>query len=226
MTQTTDIEFTLSASTISKTVKAANDWRAAEATFDNAFLPMADAVFGARETIRKENESTKSAKEAWKYLRGQLSLKDAEVSNAIRSGMVAHILDIQKVKLGKKNWRGVAGHNGASLSTLMSKCGLVTTGKVDGRTDGKVHAMSTDGQDAIVEGIQRWYDESADMTRAALDAAFRDESEEPKEAKTTDEKWTKNCAENVKLAENEELSIDALDAHIKTLMRVKIRRQS
>lgn len=226
MTQTTEIAFSLSASTIEKTVKAASDWRAAVAAGDNAFLPMADAVFGARETITAENESSKAAKEAWKHLRGQLNLKDAEVSNAIRSGMVAHILDIQKIKLGKKNWRGVAGHNGASLSTLMSKCGLVTTGKVDGRTDGKIHAMSTDGQDAIVEGMQRWFNESADMTRAALDAAFADESEEPKEAKTTEQKWVKNCAENVKLAELEELPIDALDAHIRTLMRIKIRREA
>ena len=226
MTQTADIAFSLSASTISKTVKAANDWRVAVAAGENAFLPMADAVFGARETINKENESTKAAKEAWKHLRGQLSLKDAEVSNAIRSGMVAHILDIQKVKLGKKNWRNVAGHNGASLSTLMTKCGLVTTGKVDGRTDGKIHAMSADGQELIVDGVQRWYDESADMTRAALDAAFADESEDPKTPKTIEEKFAKNSAENVKLAESEELPIEALDAHIKTLMRIKIRREA
>ena len=228
MTQTTEIVFSLSSATVAKVAQAANDWRAAVAAGDNAFLPMADAVFGARQEVMtdEDNASTKAQKAAWKALRDQISLTDAEVSNAIRSGMVAHILDIQKIKLGKKSWRNVAGHNGASLSTLMTKVGLVTTGKIDGRTDGKIHAMSADGQELIIEGLQRWYEEDADMTRAGLDRAFADENEEPKTAKTPAEKFAKVSAEALKLAENDEVPTEAIEALYKELIRAKTRREA
>tara|TARA_Y100001938_G_C7965468_1_gene366575 strand:- start:31 stop:717 length:687 start_codon:yes stop_codon:yes gene_type:complete len=228
MTETTFTAFSLSSATVAKVAKAANDWRAAVSAGDASFLPMADAVFAAREEVNndEDNANSKARKAAWKALRDQVSLTDAEVSNAIRSGMVAHILDIQKIKLGKKSWRTAAGHNGASLSTLMTKVGVITTGKIDGRTDDKVHAMSADGQEAIIDGLNRWFEEDVEMTRAGLDRAFRDENEEEKTPKTPAEKFAKVSAEALKLAENSEVPTEAIEALYKELIRAKTRREA